>query len=411
MKIAVIGDSHFDETSRFDECVRIHEWIAQDIRARGVELVLHAGDVFERKSTPRERRAVADWLRSVADVAPVVVVRGNHDVVGDLSIFSRLRTRHPITVEEGAATYVVAGVAVACLAWPRKAELLSRLGTTSHEQGELGAREALRAVLLGLGQQLAEFNGPRVLLSHAMVRGSRVSTGQPLLGCDMELGLEDLSLVGADAIALGHIHLGQDWSVENDGAIAPVFYPGSPRRTAYGETESKGYVVVSVDEEVCGWKRGRGQAAEGRAMTWERIETPCAPMLLLTGEFVGSSMDPNGPDRVDEIWYHPDSRDADVQGAEVRVRYLVTSDERGLARADEARLRADLVARGAAAVKIEAEVVATSTARAPEVAAAVTLAAKLHAVWRARGDIPDEARAARLISMAHGLEEDAARAA
>ena len=101
-RIAVIADSHFDETpgGRFEECIRIHEWIAEDIAARGVDLVLHSGDLFERRSTPRERQAVADWLRAVARVAPVAIVRGNHDASGDLPLFERLRTQHPILVFE-----------------------------------------------------------------------------------------------------------------------------------------------------------------------------------------------------------------------------------------------------------------------------------------------------------------------
>ena len=98
--VAVVADSHFDEASRFEECQRLHAWIADDMAARGVDVVLHGGDLYERRSTPAERRAASDWLRVVADRCPVVIVRGNHDALGDLPLLAKLRTKHPIRVED-----------------------------------------------------------------------------------------------------------------------------------------------------------------------------------------------------------------------------------------------------------------------------------------------------------------------
>ena len=124
-RLAVIGDSHFDETSRFDECVRLHDWIAEDMKSRGVTGVVHTGDVYERRSTPRERAAVAQWVQRVTNFAELLIIRGNHDALGDLPLLSRLRTAHTLNVEEEAGVYEVSGVTVAAMAWPRKAEVLA----------------------------------------------------------------------------------------------------------------------------------------------------------------------------------------------------------------------------------------------------------------------------------------------
>lgn len=397
MRVAVIADSHFDESSRWDECVRVHAWIAEDLRERGVDLVLHAGDVFERKSTPTERRAVADWLRSVADIAPVVVVRGNHDALGDLPLFARLRTRHAITVVEDARVVHVAGAAVACLAWPQKARILAQAQLT-HAEGELVAGDALRSVLRGLGQQLATHEGPRILLAHAMVHGSRTSTGQPLVGCDLEVGLDDLQVVGADAYALGHIHKGQAWELTratdrltHSPLPAPVIYPGSPRRTAFGEVETKGYTLLSF-------------RTSGAFVAQEQlVETPCAPMVLVQGEFDDLTLDgTRGTYRL-----HHDGAQFYTPGTEIRLRYLVDADRRDAARRAADDLAERWRAAGAALVKIEEEVVPTTRARAPEIATAPNLAAKLRAYWRARDTTPDDARSARLVSLATSLEEAA----
>ena len=62
MRIAIVADSRFDEHSRFRECIPTPDWIADDApRPRRLAMVIHAGDVFERKefgapSATRSRR-------------------------------------------------------------------------------------------------------------------------------------------------------------------------------------------------------------------------------------------------------------------------------------------------------------------------------------------------------------------
>lgn len=369
-RVAVIADSHFDEHSRFEECVRLHGWIADDLRARRADAVVHTGDVYERKSTPLERQAVADWVRRVAAVAPVLVVRGNHDAVDDLPLLERLATDHRVIVEQAAGVHTVGGIEIAALAWPRKAALLAATGADGKEVGEAVAGDALRAVLRGLGQELRRQSGPRLFAAHAMVRGSITSTGQPLVGCDMELGLEDLALVGADAYALGHIHKGQRWEIEG----RPVVYPGSPRRTAFGELEPKGYTILE-------WDAGHVRDTF--------IEAPATPMIQLEGKWLDGQL--VGLER------------RSLRGAEVRLRYSVPSDRREEA-AVQARAWRDRILEDAVSCKVEEVVIAEARARAPEIARAMTLADKLAAYWSAKGFDPAERREA-LLGKVSELEE------
>lgn len=374
MKIAIIADSHFDEGSRFDECVRIHDWIAEDAASRGCTSWLHAGDIYERKSTPKERASAADWVQRMADfVGPGVIVRGNHDAVGDLPLLGRLDTHGcGVSVVEDARVVRLGGVSVACLAWPRRGNLHSLLGAVDRDTVEAAAGDALRSVLRGLGEELAVSrpDDAKILLSHAMVRDSRTSTGQPLVGCDFELGLHDLALAKADFIALGHIHLGQDWDVGG----APAVYPGSPRRTAFGESEAKGYVVVEFDGS--------------RLVGWERVETPATPMIHLEGDhFPDSGLELTGM----EHWFR-----SSLSGAEVRMRYRVQCDQRDAAKAAAGECRERFLAAGATNVKIEEQLLVEQRARAPEVAAAATLAEKLERFWGSKGFEPGARRDALL---------------
>jgi exonuclease SbcD len=357
--IAIIADSHFSERSRWDECIRIHDWIADDMEARGVDLVLHAGDVFDAKSTPTERLAVATWLQRVATYAPIVIVRGNHDSLGDLELMGRISSKHLIVVEEAVGVHHVAGVSVACLAWPRKAELMARMVAAGHEQTEQGVSANLKAILLGFRAELERCAHTRVLLTHAMVRGSTTSTGQLLVGCDAEIGTDDLECAGADFVALGHIHQHQEFE-STEGV--PIVYPGSPRRTSFGEVEKKGYVVVVVDNV---------------GVRWEFIESPATQMILLEAEWDDEARTLVG-------MHLP----TDVVGAELRLRYMVPAHKRDAAKRIAEEFKTEAIARGAKLVKLEEVVDPVVRARAPEVAEAKTPADKLVAYWKARGEMP-----------------------
>jgi exonuclease SbcD len=409
IRVALIGDSHFDEGSRFQECVDIHDWMAEEIRRCGANIVLHSGDVFERKSTPAERAAVAAWLTKLADHCPVVVVRGNHDALNDLSIFSRLRTRYPLIVEEGAAVHKVEAwasgmrgatspgtLAIGCLAWPRKAELLASTGAIGQDAQQL-AQEALRSVLRGLGAEMADHDGPRILLAHALVTGSMTSTGQPLVGHELELDLSDLALAGADLYALGHIHKAQDWAING----APVVYPGSPRRTSFGETERKGFIVADFDETREGW----------RCVSWSNVETPARQMILAQARWDRARRELVLSDESELLLHgtyddagHPIARDA-----EIRLRYEVESEERDPARTAANACRDYWLKLGAHSFKVEEEVRANKRAKAPEVATAKSLGDKLQAYWASRGT-PEPERRQSLLSKLSIIEEEARRA-
>lgn len=380
-RIALIGDSHFDASAngRFEECKRIHDWIADDMRSRDVDLVLHSGDVFERRSTPVERHAVADWLTKVAESAPVVIVRGNHDMLGDVALFRRLETRFPIHVEEGANVHVVRDVVIAAMAWPSKASVLAESGGESSD-----ARGALQAVIQGLGADAhrlaADVNEPRIFLAHAMVRGSRTSSGQPLVGCDFEIGTEELQQAQLDFYCLGHIHMPQQWDgagVPRDKIQTRIAYPGSPRRTAFGEIEEKGYLLLDF---------------ENRELTnVQRVPTPCVQMLLRTASYqLGRFVFEGSDDMVIE------------DGADVRLRYTVGSDEREAARAVAAEFALEWTESFGASVKIEEVVRSTKVAKVPEITGFQTIDDKLRAYWGAGAVAPLPEQ--ELLEMAHDAE-------
>lgn len=381
MRFIASADHHFDEHRRFDECRRIHAWIAEQVEAERPDVFLSAGDIYERASTPVERLAVAEWLTRIADVCPVVIARGNHDRALDLDLLEQLEAPHPIHVEAAARVVELGGAQVAVLPWPSLATLGSAMGATGERLAE-GAREALRSVLGGLGAAMDPAR-PRLLLAHAMVDGSVTSVGQPLIGAELHVALSDLALARAQIAILGHIHAPQEWTVDG----VSMLYTGSPFRTSFGEAEDKSIVVG----EVC-----VGGAA------WERRTTPATPMVDLEAR-----LDPSSPAARFAVTSKAFPHEARIAGAEVRLRYSTPSDCRDEARAAAAELADVCRGLGAVSVKVEEQVDASVRARMPEVATATTLPAKLDALWAARAVSPEPERRERLLSKLALVEENA----
>lgn len=371
-KILATSDLHISATSpRWAECQRVLGWFA-DLAVREADLVIIAGDLYDRASTPTERTFAAAWLTRIASACPVVIVRGNHDASRDLSILGELRAKHPIHIAEQPEVIAVAGVVVQCLPWPRLGELAARTGESGLALEER-ARAALGDVLRGLGAQarsLKEYaEQPVILATHTLITGAVTSHGQPLVGGEMVLGLADLALAGADVVVAGHIHKPQEW--EHGGVR--MLYCGSPFRTAFGEHEAKSVVRIeaSCDE-----------------VRVERVETPAQRMIDVEGEW-GRDEFPGSPTGGEwSLALDSGAHDLDVSGHQLRFRYKVAAEHREAARVEAAKLRAAWLAAGAERVVVEAEVVATSTARAPGIAQRTSVAAMLEELWAVRGDAP-----------------------
>lgn len=379
MKLIASGDHHWDEHERWDEALRVHGWMVNIIRDERPDVFLSGGDVYERASTPKERAAVADWLSAVAEVCPVVIAKGNHDRHLDCALLARLRTRHPVIVEERAGVHVVGGAAIATVAWPERVHLLAALGAVSGDAVDVVVNDALCNVLRGLGDQLEAHDGPRILLGHFMCDGAETSTGQPLLGQPVRVGLADLALARSHLVLMSHIHKAQRF----DAGGAPALYMGSPFRTTFGQLERKSVVVATFD---------------GATLTELReVETPATPMVQLEYEWTSDGMFCSGGAQLHE------EQLPNLLGAEVRFRFGVDADRREAAKAAAAQLKAEWLDMGAVNVKVEEEVRSVNRARAPEVSKAKTLEEKLSLLWQVRGFDPGPRREA-LLEKARGLK-------
>lgn len=387
MKIALLSDLHTNLRSRQAECWRVLDWIAGDLRARAVDLVLLGGDLFEVPPSQAEEDRAAEWILELADVAPVIGVMGNHDLGGTTVPRRRLavdklgETPHPITIADRPCVVTAGRAAVACLPWPRGGHLLSAVGTAGREQRYQAGIAGLRDILQGLGAQLAEHDGPRILLSHCHVRGVRLGAHVPER-IDFELGVEDLALAGADFVGLGHIHRSQHFNWSLDGRTMPVVYPGSPYRCSFGEAEEKGYVLAQFGHPEFQGQYGRGP--EPLLRGWEFVPTPATPMVLREVEWSREGFFTIGGEQLHEAHL------TGAVGAEVRLRFRFDKDQADAAKRAAAEI-ADLMAQnGAVRVALDEDPRPTVRARMPEITTTESIPEQV-AMWL-RGQGIDEAR-------------------
>lgn len=380
MLIATVADTHITERPRpggytLEEQIQQLIWIGEEAHDQGAAALLHAGDLFDRASTPAERNAAIRVVRCWSEWFPVVIVRGNHDRRGDLWFLGELRTPHEVTVvDRPEVVHLLEGnLKVGCLPWPSRATLAAWMGSTSALEVSNGVVGGINAVLRGLEVQFTEGDiddAPRVLLAHAELGDAVMDNGQPVAGrCDVPLSATDLLETGADVVLLGHIHLHQTFA---DGRIA---YAGSPRPNTFGEAGPHGFCLVEVDRGDAPYIEHR--VAPGRKMITEELD-------LNGGEHVAI----------------PRTR----AGQAVRITYEVEESERKSAALVAEARRDELLAAGAHSVKLVPTIKTTHRVRSHDMVTATNMEDRLRALWKDAGSAPG--REAEIIEKLNQLEQE-----
>jgi DNA repair protein SbcD/Mre11 len=250
------------------------------VGAERVDLVVVAGDVYDRALPPVDAVRLADeaFARLAASRAKVVVTSGNHDSAQRLGFGSRLidaagvflRTDAgtvgaPVLLDDDHGTVAVYGVPYL---EPDAVREPWRLSARSHEA-------ALTAAMGRVHDDLATRPaGTRsVVLAHAFVAGCEPSDSE------RDISVGGVSMVptrvfdGVDYVALGHLH-GRHTLTDR------VRYSGSPLAYSFSEASHvKGSWLVDLE-------------ADGRVLA-EFVEAPVPrPLARLRGDLESLLTDP-----------------------------------------------------------------------------------------------------------------------
>lgn len=242
--------------SRADEHRAVLAEIASIAAAEEVDLVLVAGDLFETAAPgPASEAIVYRALLDLAQVAPVVVIGGNHDnprrlsAVAPLLDLGRVRLlAQPARPDDGGVVDLdVSGVTVRLALVP----FVSKRGIVRADQLMRDAAfelnqaydERMRAIIDGL---TAGFAGDtvNVICGHLFAAGGTLGGGERSAHTIMDYSVASLAFpVTAQYVALGHLHRAQDIP----GATR-IRYCGSPLQLDFGESgEAKSVSIVDLE--------------------------------------------------------------------------------------------------------------------------------------------------------------------
>jgi exonuclease SbcD len=252
MRLLHTSDWHVGRSLHGTDLLREQEAVlsglARVVADEGVDVVLVAGDVYDRAVPSADAQAVLDRVvgRLRRAGAEVVLTPGNHDSARRLGTFSGLLAAAGLHVRTTTAELdepVLLGdehgeVAVYCLPYLEPEIARDELGLTgarSHEAVLAAAMERVRADLfLRPGTR-------SVVLAHAFVGGGMPSESER----DIAVGGVDRVPVpvfdGVDYVALGHLHRPQTLTER-------LRYSGSPLAYSFGEAgQQKQVWLVDLD--------------------------------------------------------------------------------------------------------------------------------------------------------------------
>jgi DNA repair protein SbcD/Mre11 len=289
MRILHTSDWHlgrqFHNVSLLEDQVLVLEQLVRIARERNVDVVIIAGDVFDRSVPPAAATRVLDDVINalcVDPAIPMIITPGNHDGAERLGFGARamrssgihIRSRiefEPVVIEDAHGP-----VSFHCLPYADPVSVSDSMGErfTSHDEA--------MAALVAEATRRSTNTGRQVLVAHCFVTGGTTRESE-----------RPLSVGGADSVsvahfepfhytALGHLHNPQSFL---DGRVR---YCGSLMKYSFSEFQDhKSVLLVDMD-------------AHGNVEVEPVALSPRRDLRILTGHLkdllAAGSADPGGDD-------------------------------------------------------------------------------------------------------------------
>ena len=218
-RIAHISDTHIRNLKYHDEYRHVFNQIYDSLKQEQPDYIVHTGDLAHTKTqlSPEYFEMASNFLKSLADIAPTIMILGNHD--GNLKNGDRQDAVTPIA---------------AALQHPNF--------TLLKNSGEYSPEDGLTFNVLSVfdrdNWQPPSNNGDiNIALYHGAIQGCHVGSGFSL-----DHGEDDVSIFrDFDYAMLGDIHKIQSMDVDQK-----IWYAGSTVQQNFGESQLKGYLVWNI---------------------------------------------------------------------------------------------------------------------------------------------------------------------
>ena len=218
-RIAHISDTHIRNLKYHTEYNHVFKNIYDSLKQEQPDYIVHTGDLAHTKTqlSPEYFEMASNFLKNLADIAPTIVILGNHD--GNLKNGDRQDAITPI---------------VEALEHPRLVLL--------KDSQEYTPEEVLTFNVLSVfdrenWKKPSNSRNINIALYHGAIRGCQVGSGFHL-----DHGEDDLSIFeDFDYAMLGDIHKIQFLDLEQR-----VWYAGSTIQQNFGESRLKGYLMWNI---------------------------------------------------------------------------------------------------------------------------------------------------------------------
>lgn len=410
IRVAHITDLHLSP-ERLDEQAAILGSFATEAIRCGADLAVVTGDLWGETVPYRPGvallAATGAWLRRLSQSMPVIVLAGNHDDLGSLSLLALDAAAHPIHVirdvwgtgHDDVRLWTPHGsVDVYALAYVRRGYVARTAGTGADATASRLASTLLRAQSGLIARDRADDPADAVLgLGHWLVAGSMTGHGEVLRDGEPVVQRRDLDDWRVDYACLGHLHARQTVGER-------ASYGGSPWPTDFGDLGVKAWSLVDIGER--GAEDARPSpiaqtqtidAAGGLArVEIHTVPTGARPWVTLDYRWgLGGGV---------PVWRDlPDETPA--EGAHVRARLRIPADLEGTCPWRETIDRVAAVAASMAEPVVIRERGERDDIRAPEIVHAADLAAQVEA-WA--GSLAEPLDAASIEATIAALDEIAA---
>ena len=263
-------DPQFGVSSRVGDFLARMDEMVGFARDNNVDLVIFAGDAFRSRSpNPTYQREFAERIQVLSQLAPTVLLVGNHDLPANaakastIDIFQTLDVPNIWVARDYALRRITTkrgDVLVGAAPYPLRARLLADVAargmTIAEQDAEL--RRTVHDHLTNLAERAAAQAGgaaARLLCGHFSVAGAVWgSERNVMLGRDVVIDMERLADDRWDYVALGHIHRHQNLTAKR-ADLPPVVYSGSLERVDFGEErDAKGFCWVELAPGAATWR-------------------------------------------------------------------------------------------------------------------------------------------------------------
>lgn len=318
IRVVHCGDEHLggaypEKAAKSFEFLINHLWEDMSSPAFNPDLIISTGDLTDRPLHVHSEH-LKPFLNFVkAAQCPIVLLQGTptHEPFGAIDNIAAVSDGKIVTITSpfDLHTFPETGgvvMGLPALTRPQLAKWAKQIDPSL--DGFEDPDSAIKAILQTIGERWKDFEGPRILCYHGVLRGCTAANGQVLAGGTLEVAREDLALANPTVVLCADIHLAQEW-------LEPclVTYCGSAYPCNWGELDQKSFTVIDFNEN-------------GKIENFERIPFPHKPMVKVELEFTseqlpggGYNFNATGDVSVEELF----SANCPLIGKEVKVVYTI----------------------------------------------------------------------------------------